>query len=379
VVEHLPAIPAPGGLDTAAQPIAIDDLIEYLLAAPTLSPRSAIFEIGGADQVTYAEVMCEYARQRRLRRRVVPLPAHTLRASRVVLGMLTPAYGRVAATMVESLHDETIVRDTAAREAFRVRPRGLSEAIERALVGEDDRFADTSWSEALPATPAPRWGGTQVSRRLVSSHVGHVDGRPQEAFASIRTIGGARGWYAADWFWHLRGCLDKLGGGVGLRRGRRDPHDLRVGDTVDFWRVVRVQADRRLLLAAEMNLPGRLWLQFDVGAAGQRTEIRQTTVFDPAGYIGLAYWYLLYPVHQAVFRAMLRGVQQVTRASRTWERSIPQGLAPGGAGGVEKRAGYRNCPIPSSGWPGSRGAKRRSSLFTLKRGPMRTWPLRIRV
>ncbi len=313
LVEQLPAIPAPGGLKTAAQPIAIDDLIEYLLAALSLAPRDAIFEIGGADQVTYADVMREYARQRKLRRRVVRLPGQTLRASRLLLGTLTPTYGRVAAAMAASLHDETIVRDGGAREVFAVRPCGLPEAIEHALAGEDDQFAETSWIDALPGTPVMRWGGTPVSRRLVSSRVGNVHASPREAFGAIHAIGGTSGWYAADWFWELRGFVDRLGGGEGLRRGRRDPHELRVGDTVDCWRVVRVQADRRLLLAAEMKLPGRLWLQFDVDAGDHGTEIRQTTVFDPAGWVGILYWYLLYPVHDAVFRAMLRGLEQVAQ------------------------------------------------------------------
>ena len=133
--------PSPQGVETAAQPIAIDDLIEYLVAALTLPPRSAIFEIGGDDQVTYAEVMREYARQRKLHRRVVPLPRQTLRASRVLLSMLTPVYGRVAAAMIDSLRNETVVRDAAARDAFAVTPRGLPEAIQRALMSEDNEFA----------------------------------------------------------------------------------------------------------------------------------------------------------------------------------------------------------------------------------------------
>lgn len=277
--------------------------------------RSAIFEIGGDDLVTYGEVMREYARQRKLRRRVVPLPRQTLRASRFVLGMLTPMYGRVAAAMVDSLRNETVVHDSAAREAFAVKPRGLSEAIQRALVGEDHEFAETSWSDVLAATPSSRWGGTPVRRRLVSSRVERVPASPHEAFAPIQRIGGKSGWYAADWFWCVRGLLDRLRGGHGLRRGRRHPHDLHVGDPVDFWRVERVQSDRRLLLAAEMKMPGRLWLQFDVEATGRGTEIRQTTVFDPAGYVGLAYWYLLYPVHHAIFKAMLRGLQRVTQST----------------------------------------------------------------
>ena len=315
VVEGLPAIPTPKMVETAAQPIAIEDLIEYLIGTLTLPPRSAIFEIGGDDQVTYAEVMCEYARQRKLRRRVVPLPGQTLRASRVLLGMLTPVYGRIAAAMVDSLRNETVVRDATARKVFAVKPRGLPEAIQRALRSEDDDFAGTSWSDMLTTAKDARWGGTPVNRRFVTSRVEHVRARPSEVFAPIQRIGGARGWYGADWFWPLRGALDRLRGGSGMRRGRGDPHGLRMGETIDFWRVERVKTNRRLLLAAEMKMPGRLWLDYEVTPHGRYTAIRQTTVFDPAGYVGLAYWYLLYPLHRAIFGAMLRGLRRVIEAS----------------------------------------------------------------
>ena len=228
--------------------------------------------------------------------------------------------------MADSLQHDTVVRDPAARDAFAIQPRGLADAIERALTAEDHEFAEMSWGDVLP--PASRWGGTPVNRRLVASHVAHVHGHPHEVFAPILRIGGHNGWYEADWFWRLRGCLDRLRGGDGLRRGRRDPHDLRVGDTVDFWRVERVEFGRRLLLAAEMKLPGRLWLQFDVDAGDHRVSIRLTTVFDPAGYVGLAYWYLLYPVHRAIFAAMLRGVRRVSGPDATAAGAADQPARP---------------------------------------------------
>ncbi len=313
VVERLPAIPAPKWVDTAAQPIAIDDVIDYLLTVLTPQPtRSAVFEIGGDDRVTYAEVMREYARQRKLRRRVLPIPVRTARTWRLFLGMVNPTHGRVAATMLASLRNETVVRDPAAREAFPVKPRGLPEAIERALTGEDHEFADTSWSDVLPETPSSRWGGIQVRRRMVTSHVKPVHARPHEVFAPIQRIGGQTGWYGTNWFWRLRGWLDELCGGNGMRRGRRDPHTIHVGDRIDFWHVERVEPNRRLLLVAEMKIPGRLWLQFDVEGDDRWTELRQTTVFDPAGSVGLIYWYLLYPVHHTIFKAMFHGLNRAT-------------------------------------------------------------------
>jgi hypothetical protein len=311
LVEHLPVIVAPRWVETLAQPIAIEDVIDYLLAALELAPgTSAVFEIGGDDQVTYAGVMREYARQRGLRRRVIRIPLITPGASRVLLGLLTPVYGRVAAAMVDSLRNETVVHDRTGGPEFDVRPRGLSSSIERALVNEDNEFAETRWSDALPSDAPLRWGGVTFGRRQVSSRVVHVDAQPREAFAPIQRIGGQTGWYAADWFWRLRGLLDTVRGGVGLRRGRRDPRDLRTGDTIDFWRVERFEPGRLLLLAAEMRVPGRLWLQFEVDPIGDHSVVRQTTVFDPAGYVGLAYWYALYPVHHRVFSSMLREIQR---------------------------------------------------------------------
>jgi uncharacterized protein YbjT (DUF2867 family) len=311
LVEHLPFIVAPRWVETLAQPIAIEDVVEYLLAVLELErPDDTTYEIGGADQVTYADVMREYARQRGLRRRVVRMPLITPRASAVLLGLLTPVYGRIAATMVESLRNETIVTTPAAQRAFTVRARGLSEAIERALVNEDEEFAATRWSDTLPQERPLAWGGLTFGRRLVASRAVHVAEPVDRAFAPIQRIGGDTGWYAANWFWRARGILDTLRGGVGLRRGRRDPYDLRGGDTIDFWRVERVEADHLLLLAAEMKIPGRLWLQFEVDPSAEDSVIRQTTVFDPAGYVGLAYWYLLYPIHHRVFSRMLRGIQR---------------------------------------------------------------------
>jgi uncharacterized protein YbjT (DUF2867 family) len=318
LVEHLPLIVAPRWVETLAQPIAIEDVIDYLVAAIEFEqPIDAIYEIGGADQVTYADVMREYARQRGLSRRVIRMPLLTPRASRMLLGLLTPVYGRVAAAMVESLRNETIVTRPAEHASFTGRRRSLSEAIERALGNEDRDFAETRWADALPQQQPLRWGGLTFGRRLVASRVVSVAGPPEEAFAPIQRIGGTTGWYSANWFWRLRGLLDTLRGGVGLRRGRRDPNDLRVGDTVDFWRVEGLEPGRLLRLAAEMRIPGRLWLQFEVDPIDHHSVIRQTTLFDPAGYVGLAYWYLLYPVHHRVFSRMLRGVQRAMRTEGT--------------------------------------------------------------
>jgi uncharacterized protein YbjT (DUF2867 family) len=349
LVESLPIMLTPRWVETGAQPIAIEDVLEYLLAALAWDrSESAVFEIGGADAVTYAEIIREYARQRGLRRRLFRSPLFTPRVSRLFLSLITPVYGQVAGALIEGLRNETVVHSSSALEAFPIRPRSLEGAIERALVNEDSDFAETRWSDALPSGRSYRVAPTSFGRRLVSSRALRVDGSAQDAFDRIQRIGGTTGWYASDWFWRLRGLLDTLRGGVGLRRGRRDPVDLRVGDIVDFWRVESLETDRHLRLAAEMKIPGRLWLQFEIDPddAGA-VQIRQTTVFDPAGYVGLIYWYLFSPIHQLVFGNMLRGIGRAIARSPAVSDC---GGASRGRGRRRARCRGRRCPdrIPST-------------------------------
>jgi hypothetical protein len=216
---------------------------------------------------------------------------------------------------VESLRSPTVVRDRRAEQVFDIQPRGLAEAIRRALANEDAEFGATRWNDALSAAPPVKaWGGVQVGQRIVDSRAATVSVPAQEAFTPIRRIGGCVGWYYADWLWSLRGFLDLLVGGVGSRRGRRDPEELHAGESVDFWRVETVEPNRLVRFRAEMKVPGRAWLQFEVEGEADRSTIRQTAIFEPLGLAGLAYWYFLYPVHQLVFRGML---SRICRAAET--------------------------------------------------------------
>jgi uncharacterized protein YbjT (DUF2867 family) len=312
LVERLPVMIMPRWVRVPTQPIFVNDVLAYLLAAVGMrTERSRTFEIGGQDVVSYGQLMGEVARQRGLRRWMIPVPVLTPRLSSLWLGLVTPLYARVGAKLIDSIRHPTIVRDPAALSEFAVKPIGVREAIARALLNEDAQHAETRWSDALSAAGAPRnWSGTRLGNRLVDSRAVTVAATPAAAFAAIVRIGGKNGWYGGKWLWALRGWLDLLVGGVGMRRSRRDPSSLAVGEPLDCWRVEAFEPDRRLLLAAEMKLPGRAWLEFEVRPCeGERTtEIRQTAMFDPLGLFGLAYWYTAWPLHQMVFSGMLRGL-----------------------------------------------------------------------
>lgn len=316
LVERLPVMVCPKWVAVLTQPIAIEDVLDYLLAALDLpGDASRIFEIGGPEQVCYGDIMREYARQRGLRRAMIPVPVLTPYLSSLWLGLVTPVYARIGRKLVEGLRNPTVVEDPGALDAFSIRPRGLQEAIRRAMLNEDHEYAQTRWSDALSSSGLqPRWGGVRFGTRIVDSRTATVVASPEAAFAAIRCIGGKTGWYYGNWLWRLRGMIDLLVGGVGLRRGRRDAQHLRVGDAVDFWRVEAFDPDRLLRLQAEMKLPGRAWLEFEVTPAGDTSRIRQTAIFDPLGLFGLAYWYALYPLHRLIFAGMLRAL---ARAAET--------------------------------------------------------------
>ena len=310
LVEKLPVMVTPRWVRVRAQPIAIEDVLAYLLEALDRKPVGGeLFEIGGSDQVTYLDLMQEYASQRGLRRTMIPVPVLTPRLSSLWLWLVTPVYAGVGRKLVDSLKNETVVEDDRALAAFRVRPRGMHDAIARALAFEDMAIARTRWSDEAFAEKAP-FGGVRRGSRLVDTRAVVVPVAPGQAFAPIQAIGGETGWYKGAFLWRLRGLLDVLAGGPGLRRGRRDPVGLEVGDTLDFWRVEAFERDRLLRLRAEMKVPGRAWLQFEVsaGAGGNSSTITQTAVFDPSGLFGLVYWYGLWPFHGYIFGGMLRNI-----------------------------------------------------------------------
>jgi hypothetical protein len=225
------------------------------------------------------------------------------------LGLITPLYARVGRELIDSVRNETVVDNPVPEQLFTVRPRTAADAIRRALLHEEWAFAETIWFDALSSSRSqPGFGGQVFGSRIVDSRVTRVDSDPATAFAAIERIGGETGWYGFDWLWSLRGFLDLLVGGVGVRRGRRNPEKLAVGDPLDFWRVEAIEPGRLLRLHAEMKLPGRAWLQFEIESHGSDCQLRQTAIFKPRGLFGLVYWYALYPLHALIFRRMLRNL-----------------------------------------------------------------------
>jgi uncharacterized protein YbjT (DUF2867 family) len=310
LVERLPVMICPAWLATPTQPIAIADVVAYLAAAVDLPPGPPrIFEIGGPDKVSYGAIMREYARQRGLRRLMIPVPVLTPRLSSLWLKLVTPRYSKVGRKLIDGLKNPTVVTNDAAAREFAIRPRDLPTAVREASEQEDGEFAGKRWADFADIEDLPRrYGGAHEGSRLVDHRHTVVAVSPERAFAAIERIGGANGWYAADWLWTLRGWLDQLIGGPGMARGRRDPERLSTGETLDCWRVEICEPPRRLRLAAEMKLPGRGWLEFEVVPREGDVTIHQTAVFDPRGLGGLAYWYVIWPLHELVFRRMLAGI-----------------------------------------------------------------------
>lgn len=318
LVERLPFMVAPKWVSVQAQPIAIDDLLAYLMQAITLpSEQNDIYEVGGADCVSYGDIMREYARQRGLRLFMMPVPFLTPYLSSLWLGLVTPLYARVGRKLITSLIHSTIVHDDRALAAFAVRPIGVQEAVRRALSREDQEFAETRWSDAVSSVGHPRsFGGVRFGTRLVDARTIRVAAPAASCFAPIQAIGGETGWYRYNWLWRLRGFIDLLVGGPGMRRGRPHPFLLKTGDTVDFWRVEEFEPNQRLRLNAEMKLPGRAWLEFEVKADGEETVIYQTAIFDPIGWFGRAYWYGIYPLHHLIFGGMLKAIGRAAVTAR---------------------------------------------------------------
>ncbi|MDG2064232.1 MAG: SDR family oxidoreductase [SAR324 cluster bacterium] len=319
LVERLPIMITPKWVQVSAQPIAIEDLIEYLEEALFLPDSgSRVYEIGGADQVSYADIMRIYGRCRNITVRMIPVPFLSPYISSLWLGLITPLYARIGRKLIQSIVHSTVVRDESALKVFNIKPMGVNDAIRRAIDKEDKAFSETRWSDSISSSgKMPSWPSECYGSRLIDSRTVQINMPPKVSFKPIQRIGGDTGWYAWNWLWKLRGFIDLLIGGVGMRRGRAHFEILKVGDTIDFWRVEEHDPNHLLRLTAEMKMPGRAWLEFEVLGDELSSTIRQTAIFDPVGLFGLVYWYALYPLHQLIFGGMLRGITNNALSSNT--------------------------------------------------------------
>ncbi|MCC3158507.1 SDR family oxidoreductase [Hymenobacter sp. 15J16-1T3B] len=318
LVEKLPVMVGPRWLNSRCQPIGVRDVMYYLTAVldrPDCLGQT--FDIGGPDVLTYRQMLEGFARQRGFRRTIITVPVLTPRLSSWWLFLVTRTSFSLARSLVDSLRNDTVA--AAERSIARVLPHrcmSYDEALRLAFQRIEQNEVVSSWKDAASSGVARQ---NYMDYVQIPQHGMFFDRqtlpftRPvAEVLDNIWRIGGQRGWYKVDWLWRVRGVLDKLVGGVGLRRGRRSPTDLRPGDPLDFWRVlVADRAGRRLLLYAEMKLPGEAWLQFRIcdNADGSHT-LEQLAAFRPSGLAGRLYWYALVPFHFIIFRGMIENIGQ---------------------------------------------------------------------
>jgi uncharacterized protein YbjT (DUF2867 family) len=309
LVQRLPVMITPKWVSTPCQPIAVENVLTYLagvLAVPETT--GGVFDIGGSQTLCYRDIMRIMAEELGLPRRwIIPVPVLTPRLSSYWIHLVTPLSHKIARPLAEGLKNEVVCREDRITRLIPQKLLDIREAIRAALGQVDSNAVETNWSMAGPMRGDPDWSGGTVFRdeREVA-----IEAPGWAAFRAVCRLGGSHGWYA-NWLWRVRGWMDRMAGGPGLRRHRRHPDTLRYGDTIDFWRVVGFERDRRLALRAEMRLPGEALLEFHIQENGEgQCRLRQTALFEPRGLFGLIYWYAVLPAHGIVFRGMLAGIQR---------------------------------------------------------------------
>lgn len=310
LVERLPVMITPKWVSTPCQPIGVRNVIEYLAGVLTTPATiGGTFDIGGPEALRYREILRIMAEELGLRRRwIIPVPVLTPRLSSYWIHLVTPLTHNIARPLAEGLKNPVVCRENRITGLIPQHLLSVREAIRAALNRMAGHDVETNWSMAGPIPGDPDWAGGTVfdDTRLLD-----VDAPPEAVFQAVCRVGGGHGWYAADWLWRVRGWIDQLFGGPGLRRGRRDPEQVGYGEALDFWRVTGYEKDRRLALRAEMKLPGEALLEFLIDVApGQGCRLRQRALFKPRGLLGIAYWYSVAPLHHFVFRGMLEGIKK---------------------------------------------------------------------
>lgn len=321
LVERLPVMVTPRWVSTECQPIAVRNVLHYLVQTlETPETEGKTLEIGGPDVLTYRELMRVMAEVRGLGARfVVPVPVLTPRLSSLWIHLVTPLSARIARPLAEGLRNRVVCSNDEAARLMPQRLLGVRESIERAVGRTESRDVETSWSDAGTMPGDPDWAGGTV---FTDRRSREVEASVAAVYGAVCRIGGREGYYAGNWLWRVRGVMDRLLGGPGLRRGRRDPGRLGYGDALDFWRVTGIAADRMLELRAEMKLPGVATLTFEIEPLGKgRSRLTQTARFKPKGLLGLGYWYAVLPLHGIVFSGMLRGIAGAAERRRGGEAS----------------------------------------------------------
>ncbi len=319
LTERLPIMITPRWVGTLCQPIGISDVLDYLVSALDHPEITGIVEIGGPDVLSYGDMMRGYARQRGLRRLMIPVPVLTPRLSSYWVNLVSPVPAGIARPLIEGLRNEVVVRNSGPAALFGIEPVGYAEVLQKAMDRTDLHAVESTWFDAL-AAPDKASLASMASREgmIVERRSRLVEAPPAAVFAEVERVGGDAGWPYANMLWRIRGLMDRTVGGVGMRLGRRDPDHLRVGDALDFWRVEEVRSPALLRLRAEMRVPGRAWLQYEVVPTEGGSRLIQTAFFEPKGLPGLAYWYVLYPVHGLIFRGTVRIL-----AERAQARLVP--------------------------------------------------------
>lgn len=306
LVEKLPVMIAPKWLDTKSQPISITDVITILSQSLfNKETYNKVFDIGGSDILTYKEMLLGYAKIRNLRRIILTVPVMTPRLSSYWLYFVTSTSYKLAKALVDSMKVEVICRDSSINKILSISTIGYEEALRKALEGIESHKIESSWKDSNISSGL----NIKISDIInVPEHGCYIDRRikkysnREKCIEKIWSIGGENGWYYGNWFWGIRGFIDKLVGGVGLRRGRTNQEVINAGDSLDFWRVLYANREEgRLLLFAEMKLPGEAWLEFKIDG----DKLIQTATFRPLGLAGRIYWYLVYPFHTFIFKGLI--------------------------------------------------------------------------
>ncbi len=307
LVNRLPLMICPRWVNVKTQPIGIDDVLTYLVeSVENEATTGQTIDIGAPEVLTYKEMMLAVAKALKLKRYIFPVPVLTPRLSSYWMNLITPIPISLARSLIESLRYETVCENRKALDLFSFTPMHFEETLKRALEKTQSGDLETKWTAASAPVSEP---DIDPSHLLTEKQTVEVATPGENLFRAVASLGGENGWLYANWLWRFRGFLDKQIGGVGLRRGRRHASEIAVGEALDFWRVEDVQPGHRLLLRAEMKVPGRAWLEYEVEQLGDaRSRLIQTAKYYPKGLKGLCYWFLLYPIHRLMFRGLAHAI-----------------------------------------------------------------------